>query len=110
MDFGNLYLVLIGIAIIIVTTIRYLIKGKTNYCKKKYFNKLESIYGDIDREKVVKLEIFYQYLIGLEYIAIGLFTRRLDITILAIILVAIITGVFYYLIRKKYIITNKIND
>ncbi|MDI6169545.1 hypothetical protein QJK48_19500, partial [Clostridioides difficile] len=71
MDFGNLYLVLIGIAIIIVTTIRYLIKGKTNYCKKKYFNKLESIYGDIDREKVVKLEIFYQYLIGLEYIAIG---------------------------------------
>ncbi|HBF6943905.1 TPA: hypothetical protein KOU35_000334, partial [Clostridioides difficile] len=74
------------------------------------FNKLESIYGDIDREKVVKLEIFYQYLIGLEYIAIGLFTRRLDITILAIILVAIITGVFYYLIRKKYIITNKIND
>ncbi|HBG1591617.1 hypothetical protein KWV42_19330 [Clostridioides difficile] len=103
MDFGNLYLVLIGIAIIIVTTIRYLIKGKTNYCKKKYFNKLESIYGDIDREKVVKLEIFYQYLIGLEYIAIGLFTRRLDITILAIILVAIITTALYYLIRKKYI-------
>ncbi|HBF4859502.1 TPA: hypothetical protein KOP35_003497 [Clostridioides difficile] len=103
MDFGNLYLVLIGIAIIIVTTIRYLIKGKTNYCKKKYFNKLESIYGDIDREKVVKLEIFYQYLIGLEYIAIGLFTRRLDITILTIILVAIITTALYYLIRKKYI-------
>ncbi|HBG2232752.1 TPA: hypothetical protein KPK00_003760, partial [Clostridioides difficile] len=70
---------------------------------KKYFNKLESIYGDIDREKVVKLEIFYQYLIGLEYIAIGLFTRRLDITILAIILVAIITTALYYLIRKKYI-------
>ncbi|HHQ8683309.1 TPA: hypothetical protein ACSVRT_002235 [Clostridioides difficile] len=65
MDFGNLYLVLIGIAIIIVTTIRYLI--------------------------------------GLEYIAIGLFTRRLDITILAIILVAIITTALYYLIRKKYI-------
>ncbi|HBF4082223.1 TPA: hypothetical protein ACP6IR_004047 [Clostridioides difficile] len=103
MDFGNINLILIGIAIIIVTTIRYLIKGKTNYCNKKYFNKLESIYGDIDREKVVKLEIFYQYLIGLEYIAIGLFTRRLDITILAIILVAIITTALYYLIRKKYI-------
>ncbi|MDX5616344.1 hypothetical protein [Clostridioides difficile] len=103
MDFGNIYLVLIGIAVIIVTTIRYLIKGKTNICKKKYLDKLELKYGNIDREKVVKLEIFYQYLIGLEYIAIGLFTRRLDITILAIILVAIITGVFYYLIRKKYI-------
>lgn len=110
MDFGNLYLVLIGIAVIIVTTIRYLIKGKTNYCKKKYLDKLELKYGNIDREKIVKLEIFYQYLIGLEYIAIGLFTKRLDITILAIILSAIITGVFYYLIRKKYIITNKIND
>ncbi|EGT4599325.1 hypothetical protein DFW26_07660 [Clostridioides difficile] len=103
MDFGNLYLVLIGIAVIIVTTIRYLIKGKTNYCKKKDLDKLELKYGNIDREKVVKLEIFYQYLTGLEYIAIGLFTRRLDITILAIILSAIITGVFYYLIRKKYI-------
>lgn len=110
MDFGNINLILIGIIVIIGTTIIYLIKPKTAFCSKKYFNKLESIYGDIDREKVVKLEIFYQYLIGLEYIAIGLFTRRLDITILAIILVAIITGVFYYLIRKKYIITNKIND
>lgn len=110
MDFGNINLILIGIIVIIGTTIIYLIKPKTAFCSKKYFNKLESIYGNIDREKVVKLEIFYQYLIGLEYIAIGLFTRRLDITILAIILVAIITGVFYYLIRKKYIITNKIND
>ncbi|MGO0862658.1 hypothetical protein ACTPEN_23825, partial [Clostridioides difficile] len=66
-------------------------------------DKLELKYGNIDREKAVKLEIFYQYLIGLEYIAIGLFTRRLDITILTIILVCIITMVFYYLIRKKYI-------
>ncbi|HBG1690290.1 TPA: hypothetical protein KPH93_003523, partial [Clostridioides difficile] len=55
MDFGNIYLVLIGIAVIIVTTIRYLIKGKTNYCKKKYLDKLELKYGNIDREKVVKL-------------------------------------------------------
>ncbi|WP_131005310.1 hypothetical protein [Clostridioides difficile] len=103
MDFGNIYLVLIGIAVIIGTTIIYLIKPKTAFCSKKYFNKLESIYGNIDKKKTVKLEILYQYLTGLEYIAIGLFTRRLDITILAIILVAIITGVFYYLIRKKYI-------
>lgn len=104
MDFGNLYLVLIGIAVIIVTTIRYLIKSKTNYCKKKYFNKLESIYGDIDRKRTIKLEVLYRYAISLEYIAIALFTRRLDITIIAMIIAVIITTALYYLIRKKYII------
>ncbi len=103
MDFGNINLILIGIIVIIGTTIIYLIKPKTAFCSKKYFNKLESIYGNIDKKKTVKLEVLYRYVTGFEYIVIGLFTRRLDIAILAIILVAIITGVFYYLIRKKYI-------
>ncbi|MCC0650830.1 hypothetical protein [Clostridioides sp. ZZV15-6598] len=103
MDFGNLYLVLIGIAVIIVTTIRYLIKRKANYCKKKYLDKLELKYGNIDRGKVVKLEIFYQYLIGLEYIIISLLIKNSDTAMTALILVAIITLVSYYLIRKKYI-------
>ncbi|MDY7796505.1 hypothetical protein U0G23_18395 [Clostridioides difficile] len=103
MDFGNINLILIGIIVIIGTTIRYLIKHKVGFCNEKYFNKLESKYGNIDKKKTVKLEVLYRYVTGLEYIAIGLFTRRLDITIIAIILVAIITTALYYLIRKKYI-------
>ncbi|HBE9435088.1 Uncharacterised protein [Clostridioides difficile] len=103
MDFGNLYLVLIGIGVIIGTTIRYLIKRKTNYCKKKYLDKLELKYGNIDREKVVKLEIFYQYLIGIEDIAIGLLIKNSNTAIISIILVSIVTIISYYLIRKKYI-------
>ncbi|UDN56798.1 hypothetical protein [Clostridioides sp. ES-S-0010-02] len=103
MNFGNIYLILIGVGIIIVTTIIYLIKPKTSFYSEKYFNKLESTYGNIDRKRTVKLEVLYPYVIDLEYIAIGLLIRRLDITILAIILVVIITVVLYYLIRKKYI-------
>ncbi|MCE4929301.1 hypothetical protein LW088_13980 [Clostridioides difficile] len=103
MDFGNINLILIGIIVIIGTTIIYLIKPKTAFCSKKYFNKLESIYGNIDKKKTVKLEVLYRYVTGFEYIAIGLFTKRLDITIIAIILVATITAALYYLIRKKYI-------
>lgn len=102
MDFGNINLILIGIIVIIGTTIIYLIKPKTA-CSKKYFNKLESIYGNIDKKKTVKLEVLYRYVTGLEYISIGLFTRRLDITIIAIILVATITVILYYLVRKRYI-------
>lgn len=103
MDFGNINLILIGIIVIIGTTIIYLIKPKTAFCSKKYFNKLESIYGNIDRKRTVKLEVLSRYVMGLEYIVIGLFTRRLDITIIAMIIVAVITTVLYYLIRKKYI-------
>ncbi|HBG8395939.1 TPA: hypothetical protein KRH08_003950, partial [Clostridioides difficile] len=51
----------------------------------------------------IKLEVLYRYVTGFEYIAIGLFTKRLDITIIAIILVATITVILYYLVRKKYI-------
>ncbi|HBF5726199.1 TPA: hypothetical protein KOR46_003782, partial [Clostridioides difficile] len=54
MDFGNINLILIGIIVIIGTTIIYLIKPKTDFCSKKYFNKLESIYGNIDKKKTVK--------------------------------------------------------
>ncbi|MBH6866368.1 hypothetical protein I5732_04080 [Clostridioides difficile] len=103
MNFRNIYLILMGLGIIILTTIISLIKPKTAFCSKKYFNKLESIYGNIDKKKTVKLEVLYRYVTGLEYIAIGLFTRRLDITIIAIILVAIITVILYYLVRKRYI-------
>ncbi|NMS90530.1 hypothetical protein HGQ85_11365 [Clostridioides difficile] len=102
MSFGNINIILIGIGIIIGTTIRYFIKHKTNFCSEKYFNKLESKYGNIDRKRTIKLEIFYSYLIGFEYIAIGLFIRRLEITI--IVVVAIITGVLYYSIRRRYIV------
>ncbi|MDY7846072.1 hypothetical protein U0C57_13525 [Clostridioides difficile] len=103
MDFGNINLILIGIIVIIGTTIISLIKPKISFCSEKYFNKLESIYGNIDKKKTVKLELLYRYVTGLEYIAIGLFTRRLDITIITIILVSTITTALYYLIRKKYI-------
>ncbi|HBF2437073.1 TPA: hypothetical protein SOK46_001619 [Clostridioides difficile] len=103
MDFGNINLILIGIIVIIGTTIIYLIKPKTAFCSKKYFNKLESIYGNIDRKRTIKLEVLYRYVTGFEYIAIGLFTKRLDITIIAIILVATITVILYYLVRKRYI-------
>ena len=44
--------------IVIGATIRYLIKHKVNYCNKKSLDKLEFKYGNIDREKAVKLEIF----------------------------------------------------
>ncbi|WP_265324334.1 hypothetical protein [Clostridioides difficile] len=33
-----------GLTFTIAITIRYLIKGKTNYCNKKYLNKLELKY------------------------------------------------------------------
>ncbi|MDN9379185.1 hypothetical protein KLL03_03930 [Clostridioides difficile] len=103
MNFGNINLIIIGVGIIILTTIISLIKPKISFCSEKYFNKLESIYGNIDKKKTVKLELLYRYVTGLEYIAIGLFTRRLDITIITIILVSTITTALYYLIRKKYI-------
>ncbi|MCC0702649.1 hypothetical protein IC213_06115 [Clostridioides sp. ES-S-0049-02] len=103
MNFGNINLILIGVGIIILTTIISLIKPKTSFCSEKYFNKLESTYGNIDRKRTVKLEILSRYVMGLEYIAIGLFTRKLDITIIAMIIAAIITTALYYLVRKKYI-------
>ncbi|MCC0641969.1 MULTISPECIES: hypothetical protein [unclassified Clostridioides] len=99
----NIYLMFLGIGIIIATTIISLIKVKIGFYSEKYFNKLELIYGDIDRKRSIKLEVLYRYAISLEYIAIGLFTRRLDITIIAMILAAIITTTLYYLIRKRYI-------
>ncbi|WP_236880056.1 hypothetical protein, partial [Clostridioides difficile] len=76
MDFGNINLILIGIIVIIGTTIIYLIKPKTAFCSKKYFNKLESIYGNIDKKKTVKLEVLYRYVTGLEYIACHLSTSE----------------------------------
>ncbi|KPI52918.1 hypothetical protein KW94_08520 [Clostridioides difficile] len=99
----NIYLMLLGIGIIIATTIIFLIKVRIGFYSEKYFNKLESIYGDIDRKRTIKLEVLYRYAISLEYIAIGLFTRRLDVTIISMILAAIITTTLYYLIRKRYI-------
>ncbi len=53
MSFNNINLILIGIGIIIGTTIRYLIKRKTNFCSERYFNKLELKYGNIDRKKLL---------------------------------------------------------
>ncbi|MCC0636852.1 MULTISPECIES: hypothetical protein [unclassified Clostridioides] len=103
MNFWNTYLIFIGIGIIILTTIIYLIKYKIIFCSEKYFNKLESMYGNIDKKRIVKLEVLYRYVIGLEYIVIGLFIRKLDVAIIALILVSIITIVSYYLVRKKYI-------
>nr|UWI48503.1 hypothetical protein NZ312_10290 [Clostridioides difficile] len=103
MNFGNINLIIIGVGIIILTTIISLIKPKTSFCSEKYFDKLESMYGNIDRKRTVKLEVLFRYVMGLEYIVIALFTRRLDITIVAMILTAIITTMLYYLIRRKYI-------
>ncbi|HFG9628155.1 hypothetical protein [Clostridioides difficile] len=92
-----------GATFTIATTIRYLIKGKTNYCNKKYLNKLELKYGNIDKLKATKLEIFYQYLMGLEYILMGLLIKKFDTAIVSVILVSIITIISYCLVRKKYI-------
>ncbi|MCJ0221969.1 hypothetical protein JY758_00030 [Clostridioides difficile] len=103
MKIQNIYLILMGVGIIILTTIIALIKVKIGFCSEKYFSKLKSIYGDIDRKRTIKLEVLYRYVISLEYIAIALFTRRLDITIISMIIAAIITTALYYLIRKKYI-------
>ncbi|MCC0655314.1 hypothetical protein IC175_01945 [Clostridioides sp. ES-S-0123-01] len=103
MDFWNNTLLSIGVIFSIGTTIRYLIKGKTNYCKKKYLDKLELKYGNIDREKAIKLELFFNYLISLEYIIMGLLIKKFDTAIISVILVSIITLVSYYLVRKKYI-------
>ncbi|WP_234702237.1 hypothetical protein [Clostridioides difficile] len=63
--------------IVIGTTIRYLIKHKVNYCNKKSLDKLELKYGNIDREKAVKLEIFYQYLIGFEDIEMSFLNNKI---------------------------------
>ncbi|AXU27542.1 TPA: hypothetical protein ACKONR_002276 [Clostridioides difficile] len=49
---------LVRVEFIIGATIRYLIKHKVNYCNKKVLDKLELKYGNIDREKAVKLENF----------------------------------------------------
>ncbi|MGO0882612.1 hypothetical protein ACTPDI_07465 [Clostridioides difficile] len=103
MDFGNNILLSMGIIFTIGNTIRYLIKGKANYCKKKYLDKLELKYGNIDREKAIKLELFFNYLISLEYIIMGLLIKKFDTTIISIILVSIVTIISYYLVRKKYI-------
>ncbi|MCC0640306.1 MULTISPECIES: hypothetical protein [unclassified Clostridioides] len=56
MNFWNTYLILIGIGIIILTTTIYLIKYKIVFCSEKYFNKLESMYGNIDKKRIVKNE------------------------------------------------------
>lgn len=104
MNSWNILLILIAIGNIVGTTIRYLIKHKTNYCSEKYLNKLELKYGNIDREKTMKLEIFYHYLIGLEYIMMGLLIKSSYIAMIAMILVSIITLVSYYLIRRRYIV------
>ncbi|MFL8711031.1 hypothetical protein Q3304_09700 [Clostridioides sp. GD02377] len=104
MNSWNIIFLSYGVTFTIVVTVGYLIKGKTNYCKKKYLNKLELKYGNIDREKATKLEIFFQYLIGLEYIIMGLLIRRLDTVIISVILVSIITIISYYIIRKRYIV------
>ncbi|MCC0784260.1 hypothetical protein IR152_14525 [Clostridioides sp. ES-S-0108-01] len=104
MNVWNIYLILTGTGIIILTTIISLIKHKFGFCSNEYLDKLELKYGNIDRKKTVKLEVLYRYVIGLEYIAIGLFTRKLDIAIIAMILAVIITTVLYYLVRKMYII------
>ncbi|MCC0700945.1 hypothetical protein KGF42_16445 [Clostridioides sp. ZZV15-6383] len=93
-----------GITFTIGIAIRYLIKRKANYCNKKYLDKLELKYGNIDREKAVKLEIFYDCLIGLEYIIMGLLIRKTDIAIISIVLVSTITIVSHYLIMKRYIV------
>ncbi|CZR96792.1 MULTISPECIES: hypothetical protein [Clostridioides] len=103
MKIWNTYLILIGIGIIILTTIIFLVKYKIGFCSNEYLDKLELKYGNIDRKKTVKLEVLYRYVIGLEYIAIGLFARKLGIAIIAMILTVIITTVLYYLIRKIYI-------
>ncbi|MGO0900832.1 hypothetical protein ACYZFO_00285 [Clostridioides difficile] len=104
MNSWNIIFLSYGVTFTIVVTVGYLIKGKTNYCKKKYLNKLELKYGNIDRKKATKLEIFFQYLIGFEYIIIGLLIRRLDTAIISVILVSIITIISYYIIRKRYIV------
>ncbi|KPI50858.1 hypothetical protein KW94_13215 [Clostridioides difficile] len=104
MNSWNIIFLSYGVTFTIVVTVGYLIKGKTNYCKKKYLNKLELKYWNIDREKATKLEIFFQYLIGLEYIIMGLLIRRLDTAIISVILVSIITIISYYIIRKRYIV------
>ncbi|HBF0844876.1 TPA: hypothetical protein ACG3RE_003911 [Clostridioides difficile] len=103
MNFWNGVFLLLGIILIIGNVIKDLTKHKFNYLRDRYLNKLELKYGSIDREKTIKLEIFYQYLLGLEYIIMGLLIRRLDTAIISVILVSIVTIISYYLIRKKYI-------
>ncbi|HID8375769.1 TPA: hypothetical protein ACXIIX_002597, partial [Clostridioides difficile] len=58
---------------------------------------------NIDKLKATKLEIFYQYLMGLEYILMGLLIKKFDTAIVSVILVSIITIISYCLVRKKYI-------
>lgn len=77
MNFRNIYLILMGLGIIILTTIISLIEIKIGFCNEKYFNKLESKYGNIDRKRTIKLEVLYRYVTGFEYIAIGLFTKKI---------------------------------
>ncbi|MDV9742511.1 hypothetical protein RHI49_20290 [Clostridioides difficile] len=72
MNFRNIYLILMGLGIIILTTIISLIEIKIGFCNEKYFNKLESKYGNIDRKRTIKLEVLYRYVTGFEYIAIGI--------------------------------------
>lgn len=104
MNLWNTTLILLGVGIITLTTIISLIKHRFGFCSDEYLDKLKLKYGNIDRKKTVKLEILYRHIIGLEYIAIGLFTRKLDIAIIAMILTAITTTLLYYLIRKRYIV------
>ncbi|MCC0649033.1 hypothetical protein KGF50_12230 [Clostridioides sp. ZZV15-6598] len=104
MNFWNGLFLLFGIIFIIGDVIKGLTKHKFNYFTERYLNKLELKYGSIDREKTIKLEMFYQYLLGLEYIIMGLLIKRFDTAIISVILVSIVTIISYYLIRRKYII------
>jgi len=103
MNSWNSAFILVGIVMIIGTMIRDLTKHKINFHSEKYFRKLELKYGGIDRERAIKLDKLCNYLLGLEYIIIGLLIRAIVVSIIVLIAISVIMILGYYLIRKKYI-------
>ncbi|CEO06693.1 Uncharacterised protein [[Clostridium] sordellii] len=82
------------------------IRSKVTSYYKNILEKLELKYGDIDRKKAIKLEKFYDYLTSGIFLFIGIFIRNCVFAFKTILLILIVNTIVYYLVRRKYLLTN----
>lgn len=104
MDSWNYVFICMGVVVIMGTILRRLSGKKNKFRNEKYFRKLELKYGYIDRGRTIKLDIFYNYLLGMAYVLIGLSIRDMISSIIVLIVTSVIMILVYYLLRKKYIL------
>jgi uncharacterized Tic20 family protein len=104
MEPWNFTCIVIGIA----NLIGVLVRDKLNPYSEKYFDKLEKKYGNIDRAKVVKLDNMYTITLGLIFIVVGILVKDKDMALICLISMIIGMTTTYYLVRKKYIVIDKL--